>query len=62
MHPAATGWEQFVRILTLPDNVPILGMLVPVLFFTWLGLREARRNDRLIEQGREDEILPRMQE
>lgn len=62
MHQAATGWDQFIMILTLPDNVPIIGMLFLVLFFTWLGLREARRNDQLIEQGREDEILARMQE
>ncbi|GIW41218.1 MAG: hypothetical protein KatS3mg076_1795 [Candidatus Binatia bacterium] len=60
--PAQSGWEQFLTILTLPDNIPIAGMLVLVLFFTWLGFREARKNDQLIEQGRRDEILKKMQE
>ena len=53
--------RQFVQILTKPDNIPIVFMLVLVLFFTWVGLKQALRNDRLIEQGREDEILKEMQ-
>jgi hypothetical protein len=42
--------------VTKPDNIPIVGMLILVIFFTWLGLREAFRNDKLIEEGKEDEI------
>ena len=57
-----TALEQFIEIMTLPDNIPIIGMLVLVLFFTYLGLREGRKNDQLIAQGREDEILNQMQE
>lgn len=57
-----SGWDQFVSILVKPDNIPIVGMLVLVLFFTWLGFKQALRNDRLIEQGREDEVLKEMQE
>ena len=53
--------RQFVAILTKPDNIPIVFMLVLVLFFTWVGLKQALRNDRLIEQGRQDEILKEMQ-
>lgn len=60
--PKKTALQQFIEILTLPDNIPIVGMLILVLFFTYLAFREARKNDRLIEQGREDEILKRMQE
>ena len=52
---------QFVEILLKPDNIPIAGMLVLVLFFTWIGLKEALLNDRLVEEGREDEILKYMQ-
>ena len=44
-----------------PDNLPIVGMLVLVLYFTYIGFREARRNDELSAQGREDEILNDMQ-
>ena len=52
---------QFVDILVKPDNIPIVFMMVLVLFFTWLGFKQALRNDRLSEQGREDEILKEMQ-
>jgi len=52
---------QFLAILFKPDNIPIAGMLLLVLFFTWVGLRQALRNDRLLEQGRQDEILQEMQ-
>jgi len=53
--------SQFFNILLRPDNIPIAGMLVLVLFFTWVALKQALRNDRLIEQGREEEILKEMQ-
>ena len=54
--------EQFLEVLLKPDNIPIVGMLFLVLFFTWIGFRQALRNDRLIEEGREDEILKEMGE
>jgi hypothetical protein len=64
MHIAhdATALEAFLFILFLPDNIPIIGMLVLVFWFTYLGFREARRNDEFIRQGREDEILRDMME
>ena len=52
---------QFVEILVKPDNIPIAGMLVLVLYFTYLALRQALLNDRLLAEGREDEILKHMQ-
>jgi len=54
--------RQFLSILLQPDNIPIAGMLVLVLLFTWVGLKQAIRNDRLVEQGREEEILKEMQQ
>lgn len=56
-----TGLQQFFDILFKPDNIPIAGMLILVFFFTWIGLKQARRNDQLIAQGRSDEILKEMQ-
>jgi ABC-type microcin C transport system permease subunit YejE len=53
--------HQFLGIVTKADNIPIVFMLVLVLFFTWVGFKQALRNDHLIEQGREDEILKEMQ-
>jgi hypothetical protein len=55
-----SGWENFLNILTKPDNVPIVGMMLLVLFFTWLGLRQAFKNDRLTEENRKDEIPEEM--
>ena len=57
-----TAFDHFLYILTLPDNIPIVGLMVLLFFFTYLALREARKNDQLIEEGREDEILDRMQD
>ena len=54
--------DHFLHILTLPDNIPIVGLMVLLFFFTFIALREARKNDQLIEQGRQDEILEHMQE
>jgi hypothetical protein len=36
--------------------------MVLIFFFTWVAFREARKNDQLIEEGRADEILKKMQE
>ncbi len=52
----ASGWQNILEIVTKPDNIPIVGMLILVIFFTWLGLREAFKHDKLIEEGKEDEI------
>ena len=54
--------HQFLDILLKPDNIPIAGMLVLVLFFTWVAFRQALRNERLIEQVRENEVLNEVQE
>lgn len=56
-----SGLDHFLHILLLPDNIPIVGMLLLVFFFTWLAFREARKNDELIEQDKRDEILKEMQ-
>ncbi len=42
----------FYKIVTKPDNVPIVGMLFLVPFFTWFSLREAVRNDQRIAEGK----------
>ena len=55
-------YAQFIEIMLKPDNIPIIGMLFLVLWFTYLGFKQARRNDELIAQGREDEVLRDMQE
>jgi hypothetical protein len=51
-----SGWQNILEIITKPDNIPIVAMLILVIFFTWLGLREAFKHDKLIEEGKEDKI------
>jgi hypothetical protein len=51
-----SGLQNFLAIVTKPDNIPIVGMLILVIFFSWIGLREAFKNDKLVEQGKEDQI------
>jgi hypothetical protein len=51
-----SGLHNFLEILTKPDNIPIVAMLILVIFFSWLGLKEAFKHDKLIEEGKEDEI------
>lgn len=60
--PNAPPLLQFVEMMFRPDNIPIVGMLFLVLWFTYLGFKEARKNDELAKQGREDEILRHMME
>ncbi len=42
----------FRQIVGKPDNVPIVGMLFIVGFFTWIYFRRAIDNDRRIAEGR----------
>ncbi|MGA9997656.1 MAG: hypothetical protein WBP93_19735 [Pyrinomonadaceae bacterium] len=50
-------WHQLWKITSAPDNVPIVAMLFLVPFFTWLGIRQARANDKLIETLEQDPKL-----
>jgi Cytochrome b(C-terminal)/b6/petD len=43
--------KNFRLVVTKPDNVPIVGMLFLVPFFTWFSLREAVRNDERSGRG-----------
>ncbi|HEX7335055.1 MAG TPA: hypothetical protein VF290_26370 [Pyrinomonadaceae bacterium] len=43
-------WHQLWKISSAPDNVPIVAMLFLVPFFTWLGIKQAVANDRLIDE------------
>ncbi len=50
-------WAQLWEISSAPDNVPIVGLLFLVPFYAWYGLRQARANDRLIEQLEADPAM-----
>ncbi len=54
--------ENFWAIVSVPDNIPIVMLLAAVGYFTWLSFSEARKNDRLIREGRKNQVLRRMQD
>ena len=43
-------WVQLWEITTLPDNVPIVLLILVIPFYAWYGLRQAFANDRLIDR------------
>jgi len=45
--------SNFAAIVTKPDNVPIVGLVFLLGFFTWLATAKAVENDRRHEQGLE---------
>jgi len=55
-----SGFQQFLEILTVPDNIPIVAMLILVMFFTYIALKQGRRNDQLIEHGHRERIIDEM--
>jgi hypothetical protein len=56
----AVAMEHFWEILTKPDNIPIVGMLLAVIFCLWVAFRQALKHDKLIEQGKKDDIYSEM--
>ncbi len=50
-------WHQLAEIVSAPDNVPIVALVFLVPFFTWMGFREALKNDRLVAQLEADPQL-----
>ena len=50
-------WHQLWTIISLPDNIPIVGMIFIIPFFTWYGLRQAFANDRLAERLEKDKDM-----
>ena len=47
---------QFLSILAQPDNLPIVGMVLALVFLLGVWLRQALVNDRLIRDGRRADI------
>ena len=58
--PHWEGWENVIHIVGKGDNMPIAGLIPIIAFFTYLSMSEALRHDRLIADGRGDEVLDEM--
>ena len=52
--------HNFLTILTKPDNLPIAAMFFSLAFLLWVWIRQALHHDRLIAEGRRDELGPEM--
>jgi hypothetical protein len=52
--------DNFLRIVSQPDNIPIVLLLISVLFCLYVAMRQAFRHDRYITEGRKDEIYDEM--
>ena len=52
--------EDFWKIISKPDNVPIAMMLVIVEFFTWLSMKQAAKNDEFTRAGEREKIYEDM--
>lgn len=50
-------WHQLWEIVSAPDNVPIVALIPLLGFYIYLGVRQARANDQLIEQLETDPAL-----
>jgi hypothetical protein len=57
-----TGWDNIKLIASKPDNVPIIMMVIIFIIATYMALRDGFKHDRLIKQGRKQDILKTMQE
>jgi len=57
-----SGFENFWAILSKPDNIPIVFMMILFGVALVWSLKMGLANDKLIEEGRRDEVLRRMQE
>ena len=45
--------ENLWHIISKPDNIPIVGLIILLIFFTWLSFSQAFQNDRLSEEEKD---------
>ncbi len=52
--------EEFMKIVSKADNIPI-GIMAPlVIFFVWLSISQGLRHDKLEKEGKKDAIYDEM--
>lgn len=52
--------DHFLHILVLPDNIPIVIMVVFLAYCLGFAIYEMRENDKLIKKGEKDKVYDRM--
>lgn len=53
-------FQHFYHILVLPDNIPIVLMVLLLGWCMGYAIYEMRANDRLIKKGEKDKVYDRM--
>jgi hypothetical protein len=53
--------DNLIEIITMPDNIPIIVMVLAAVFFSCLSFSKALKNDRLINAGKKEDIIDEMQ-
>ena len=56
----STGLQNFLEIVTKPDNIPIAIMIPLLAFFVWWAISQGLRHDKIIEKGKRDDIYDEM--
>jgi hypothetical protein len=52
--------NNFLHILSAPDNIPIIAMTVILCVVLQVAIKQAMDNDRLLDQGRFDDMTEQM--
>ena len=52
--------QHFIEIITQPDNIAIVVMMVSTVIVTCVSFREMYTNDKLIKEGKKEKIYERM--
>lgn len=52
--------QHFLEIVVLPDNIPIVMMVIFIAYCLYFAVGEMRANDKLIAKGEKDKIYDRM--
>lgn len=52
--------EQFLHILTAADNIPISAMVIIICWVLYVAFKQSVENDRLLDEGRFDDMVERM--
>ena len=52
--------NNFLRILSAPDNIPIVAMVIILCVVIYVAYKQAMENDKLLEESKFDEMAERM--
>ncbi len=53
--------ENFLKILTSPDNIPVALMCLVAIYLCWFSFKKALKNDKLISGNKVDEVINEME-